>query len=150
MLVRHSANLGVSYRAFTTCYNSIMSTNCATIPDGGPHTTCACSTASAMFSCYTNACTSDKYYSSYYAGVSICQGWGIGGGAPPGPTPTGDGATGTGAGTTPTAAGATAAATGAGKNAAGITRPSGWPAEGIWVVLMGLGLWFGGMGVVLL
>src|SRR5207244_344507 len=101
-------NVRRTCRVFETCYNSIVSnTNCATL-DGGPKTTCACSTASALFrylspnsslvlhefadiytprSCYTVACTSDKDYSKYMPAISSCQAMGLGGGAP---APTGD------------------------------------------------------------
>ena len=130
-----------------------MSTNCATLPDAAQHTTCACSTASAVFSCYTTACTSDKYYSSYAAALSICQAAGIGGPPGAGPTPTGGnagaGATAGGTGTG-TAAAATATGTGAGRNAAGPARSVGWAAGDVWVVMTGLGLWVGGFAVVLL
>lgn len=85
---------------------------------------CACSQGSALYSCYTNNCASDEFFSSYKAGLDACSSVGAGnGGAPPpaAATTTGSAAAatgGSGGGGSKTSSSSAGSGTGAARNAA--------------------------------
>ncbi|KLU89817.1 hypothetical protein MAPG_08786 [Magnaporthiopsis poae ATCC 64411] len=119
---------------YLNCVTSHTSQTCGKPGDGPSATACACRQVTALFNCYTSACPSDSYYSTFFAGVSACNAQGFGGASPV--TAAGGGGGGGNGAATGTAGGAGAASTG--KNAGAAAKPV---LVGALVVALGVAGW---------
>ncbi|KAL8334440.1 hypothetical protein RB598_008946 [Gaeumannomyces tritici] len=119
---RATAGIGDCYAQspYMNCVTPHTSRTCGKPGDGPSATSCACQQVTALWNCYTSACPSDSLYSTFYAGISVCNAQGFGGASPI--TAAGGGGGGNGAaGATATAGGEGAASTN--KNAGASARP---------------------------
>ncbi|KAL8366388.1 hypothetical protein RB595_004929 [Gaeumannomyces hyphopodioides] len=120
---RATAGIGDCYAQspYMKCITPHTSQTCGKPGDGPSATACACGQVTALWNCYTSACSSDNLYSTFYAGISVCNAQGFGGASPVTAAGQGGGGGNGAAGATATAGGAGAASTN--KNAGAAARP---------------------------